>query len=144
MTLSDNPSFSLDLEEQLAASGREIEEACRQEIGLESRHKILQRAAHGTVAAVNARGVSLEDCLQDIPIRAREVTTHGVCYGAGAALAIAQLHSRHELHHLEPGFPDTDRLEDQEDLIRDFTDAAEAIAVIIYAEDVVNNIFLGP
>jgi hypothetical protein len=38
-------------------------------------------------AAVNARGVSLEDCLQDIPIRAKEVATHGVRYGAGAALA---------------------------------------------------------
>jgi hypothetical protein len=40
--------------------------------------------------------------------------------------------------------PDTDRLEDQEDLIGDFTDAAEAIAVIIHAEDVVNNVLYGP
>ena len=63
MTLSDNPSFSLDLEEQLAASCREIEEARRWEIDLESRHEILQWAAQGIVAAVNARGVSLEDRL---------------------------------------------------------------------------------
>ena len=35
-------------------------------------------------------------------------------------------------------------LEDQEDLIREFTDAAEAIAVTIHAQDVVNNVFLGP
>ena len=63
MTLSDNPPFSLDLEEQLAASCREIEEAHRREIDLESHHEILQRAAHGAVAAVNARGVSLEDHL---------------------------------------------------------------------------------
>ena len=55
-----------------------------------------------------------------------------------------QIHSRHELRHLELGFPDTDRLEDQEDLIEDFIDAAEAIAVTIHAQDVVNNIFLGP
>ena len=87
--------------------------------------------------------MSLEDCLQDIPIRAREVTTHGVCYGAGAALATAQLRSRHELCHLEPGFLYTDRLEDQEDLIGDFTDVAEAIAVTIHAQDIVNNVFLG-
>jgi hypothetical protein len=72
------------------------------------------------------------------------VATHGVRYGAGAALAAAQLCSGHELHHLEPGFLDTDRLEDQEDLIRDFTDAAEAIVVTIHAQDVVNNVFLGP
>ena len=45
VTLSDNPSFSLDLEEQLATSHREIEEARRREIDLESRHVILQRAA---------------------------------------------------------------------------------------------------
>ena len=63
MTLSDNPLFSLDLEEQLAASRHEIEEARRREIDLESHHEILQWAAQGIVAAVKARGVSLEDRL---------------------------------------------------------------------------------
>ena len=72
------------------------------------------------------------------------MATHGVRYGVGAALAAVQLHSGHELRHLEPGFLNTDRLEDQEDLIGDFTDAAEAIAVTIHAQDVVNNVFLGP
>jgi hypothetical protein len=138
--LSDNPSFSLDLEEQLTTSHHEIEVACHREIDLESRHEILQWTAHGTVAAINARGVSPEDRLQDILIHATEVATHGVRYGAGAALAVVQLRSGHELCHLELGFPDTDRLEDQEDL---FTNATEAIAVIIHAEDVVNNVFSG-
>ena len=77
-------------------------------------------------------------------VHAREVATHGVRYGAGATLAAAQPRSGHELRHLEPSFSDTDRLEDQEDLIGDFTDAAEAIAVTIHAQDVVNNVFLGP
>ena len=72
------------------------------------------------------------------------MATHGVRFGTSASLAIVQLHSGHDLHHLEPGFLDTDRLEDQEDLIREFTDAAEAIAVTIHAQDVVNNVFLGP
>ena len=72
------------------------------------------------------------------------MATHGVRYGASGALAVAQLCSGHELHHLEPSFSGTDRLEDQDDLIGDFTDAVEAIAVIIHAEDVVNNVFLGP
>jgi len=72
------------------------------------------------------------------------VATHGVRYGAGAALAAAQLRLGHELRHLEPSFPDTNRLKDQEDLIEDFTDIAEAIVVIIHAKDVVNNIFSGP
>jgi hypothetical protein len=41
------------------------------------------------------------------------LATHGVRYGASAALAAAQLCSGHKLRHLEPSFPDTDRLEDQ-------------------------------
>ena len=63
MTLFDDPSFSLDLEEQLAASRHNIEEAHHQEINLENHHETLQRATLGTVAAVNTRGVSLEDRL---------------------------------------------------------------------------------
>jgi hypothetical protein len=96
LTLSGNPSFSLDLEEQLAASCREIEEAHRWEIDVENRHKTLQRAALGAVASVNDRGVSLEDRLQDISVHAREVATHVICYGVGAALAAPQLHSGHD------------------------------------------------
>jgi hypothetical protein len=80
--------------------------------------------------------------LQDISVPAKEVATHGVCYGVGGALAATQLHSGHELCHLEPSFSHTDLLEDQEDLIGDFIDAIEAIVVIIHAEDVVNNVFL--
>ena len=140
-TLFDNPSFSLDLEEQLGVSHHEIEEAHHWEIDLESRHKILKWVAQGVVAAVNAKGVSLEDRLQDIPVHAKELATHGDHYGADAALTTAQLRSGHKLHHLKPVFLDTDRLKDQEDLIGDFTDAAEAITVIIHAEDVVNNVF---
>jgi hypothetical protein len=61
------------------------------------------------------------------------VATHGVRYGASAALAVVKLRLGHELYHLEPCFSNIDRLEDQEDLIGDFTDAAEAIAVTIQA-----------
>ena len=88
----------------MSASRREIKEAHCWEIDLEIRHETLQRAALGAVAAVNAKGVSLEDRLQDILVHAREVATHGIRYGAGAALAAAQLCLGHELHHLEPGF----------------------------------------
>ena len=128
----------------MAPSHHQIEEARRQEIDLENHHETLQRVALGAVAAVNAKGVSLEDRLHDIPVRAREVATHGVRYGANAALAAVQIHSRHELYHLEPGFLDTNRLEDQEDMIGDFTDAAEAIIVTIHAQDVVNNVISRP
>jgi hypothetical protein len=69
-TLSSNPSFSLDLEEQLAASHHEIEEAHCWEIDLENHHKTLRCAALGVVAAIDAVGVSLEHRLQDIPVHA--------------------------------------------------------------------------
>ena len=71
------------------------------------------------------------------------MATHGVLYAASVALTTVQLRLGHELRHLEPGFPDTDRLKDQEDLIGDFTDAAKAITVTIHAQDVVNNVFFG-
>jgi len=53
------------------------------------------------------------------------VATHGVHYGASASLAVAQLRLGHDIHHLEPGFLDTNGLEDQGDLIGDFSDATE-------------------
>ena len=59
-TLSGNhPSFSLDLEEQLASSRREIREAHRRDIDQENRHQTLHHVALGAVAVVNARGVSV-------------------------------------------------------------------------------------
>lgn len=54
-----------------------------------------------------------------------------------------QLLSRHELCHLDPGFAATDRPEDQEELVGDFTDAAKTIAGAICAVDVVDNLFQG-
>ena len=63
MTLFGNPLFSLDLEKQLAASHREIEEARRHKIDLENHHETLQHATLGVVAAVNDRDVSLKDRL---------------------------------------------------------------------------------
>ena len=72
------------------------------------------------------------------------MATHGVLYAASVALTTVQLRLGHELRHLEPGFPDIDQLEDQGDLIGDFTDAVEAIVVTIHAQNVVNNVFIGP
>ena len=93
-------------------------------------------AAVSSVTRATEDGIVLPHLFMELPLTPK---TNG--YGAGAALVAAQLRSGHELRHLEPGFPDTDRLEDQEDLIGDFTDAAEAIIVTIHAQDVVNNVF---
>ena len=64
----------------------------------------LQLAANNAAVALNARGDLLVNCLQDIPVLAREVTLHGVRHGATVTLGIAQVRSRHELQWLQPGF----------------------------------------
>lgn len=52
-------------------------------------------ALHPTIAtttnAVNARGETVMESLQDIPVRVREIALHGVRSGAADALAYAQL-----------------------------------------------------
>ena len=111
---------------------------------LENLLDTLQLAAFDAVRAVNSRGLSLKDHLRDVLARVKEVATHGIHQSVSAALATAQLRFGHELCHLEPGFPHTDRPEEQEELVGDFTAAVEAIAGAIRAQDVVNNLFLGP
>ena len=42
---------------------------------------------------------------------------------------------------METGFPMGDGLEEHEELVREFVDAAEAIVDITSAQDVINNVF---
>ena len=70
---------------------------------------------------MNARGVLLEDHLQAMPARVRTVAHSGVCYGAGLALAMAQLCSGHDLCLLEPSFPVGADEKEKEELTGDFT-----------------------
>jgi hypothetical protein len=49
----------------------------------------LQLATGDASSALNAQGKTLEACLQEVPVRAREVALHGVCRSAAVALAIA-------------------------------------------------------
>ena len=52
-----------------------------------------------------------------------------------------QVQTRHDLHVMEVGFPIDDGPKGHEDLIEDFTVAAEAIVDITSAQDVVNKFF---
>jgi hypothetical protein len=101
-------------------------------------------AAGDASSALNAQGDTLEVCLQDVPISAREVALHGVCHGATVALAIAQVCSSHDLHLVEPGFPEEENLDDYQDLVDDFKGVDAVVVNITSAEEVVNNVFLGP
>jgi hypothetical protein len=89
-------------------------------------------------------GDTLVAHLQDIPVRAREVALHGARRGATVALAIAQVCSGHDLRLVEPGFPEGEALDDYQDLVEDFEGASDAMANITSAEEVINNVFLGP
>ena len=91
--------------------------------------------------AVNARGSLINTRLQDIPVRVQEIALHGARHSASVALTAAQVQTEHDLHTMEVGFPTDDGPEGHEDLIEDFTVAAEAIMDTTPAQDVVNKVF---
>ena len=101
----------------------------------------LQLAANAAVDAVNAQGCPIDARLQDIPVRVREITLHGVRHGVAVVLTVAQVQTGYELHAMETGFPMDDGPEEHEDLLKEFIMAAEAIVDITSAQDVVNKIF---
>ena len=85
------------------------------------------------VDAVNARGSSIDARLQDVPVRVREIALHGVRHGVVVALTIAQVQMGYELHAMEIGFPVGDDPEEHEDLLEEFTIAAEVVVDITSA-----------
>jgi len=103
----------------------------------------VQLAAGDSFGALNAWGDTLEDCLQDVPVRAREVAPHVIRHGATVAVAIAPVRSGHDLRLVEPGFLE-ENSDDYQDLVDDFEGASIAMVDITLAEEVVNNVFLSP
>ena len=101
----------------------------------------LQLSVNAAVDAVNAWGSPIAARLQDISVRVREIALHGVRHGAAVEQTVAQVQTGNDLHTMEIGFPTDDGPEGHEDLIEDFTIAAEAIVDITPAQDVVNKVF---
>ena len=101
----------------------------------------LQLAVNTTIDAVNARGSLINARLHDVPARVREIALHSVRQGAAVALTATQVQTGYELHAMETGFPSSDGPEEHEDLLEEFVMAAEAIADITSAQDVVNKVF---
>ena len=97
-----------------------------------------------TSSALNAQGDTLEARLLDVPMCTREVAFHGVRGGATIALAIAQVRSGHDLRLVEPGFPEEENPNDYQDLVDDFEGADATMVNVTSAEEVMNNVFLGP
>ena len=98
-------------------------------------------AMHAATDAINAWGSPIAARLQDISVHVREITLHGVRHGAAVALTAAQVQTGHELHAMETSFPMGDDPKELEDMLEEFTMAAEAIADITSAQDVVNKVF---
>ena len=101
----------------------------------------LQLAANAATDAVNARGSLIDARLQDIPARVQEIALHSVHHGTSVALTATQVQTGHDFHAMEVSFLIGDGPEGHEDLIEDFTAAAEAIVDITSAQDVVNKVF---
>lgn len=96
------------------------------------------------VGFINARGTVPVVRLHDVLNHIREVALHCVRHGTAVALAVAQVHSGHELRLLPHGFPAIDHPEDHECLVDDFSNATSSIAFSSSAEDIVNKVFFGP
>ena len=96
------------------------------------------------VGFINARGAVLVVPLHDILNRVREVALHGVCHGAAMALAAAQAYCSHELWFLPHGFPAVAYPRDHERQVEDFFSAANSVAFISQADDIVAKVFSSP
>jgi hypothetical protein len=72
----------------------------------------LQVVADDATGALNAPNDTLEDRLQDVSMRARELDLHGAHRSGVVALAIAQVRSEHNLRLVEFGFPEEENLDD--------------------------------
>ena len=91
--------------------------------------------------AINARRSLINAHLHDIPAHVQEIALHGVRHGTSMALTAAQVQTGYELHTMETGFLMGDGPKENEDLLKEFVIAAEAIVDITSAEDVANKVF---
>ena len=90
----------------------------------------LQLVANAAMDVINARGSPIDACLQVVPVCVWEITLLGVRHSAAVALTAAQVQTGYELHAMGTGFPMGDGPEEHEDLLEEFTMAAEAIVDI--------------
>ena len=102
----------------------------------------LYLAIEAVTGFVNARGETVAERLQDIPVRIREVALHGVRSGAADALAATQLSEGLELaDSLVPSFIDERADPAFADLVEEFAPCTVAIAAASSVEEIVNNVF---
>ena len=101
----------------------------------------LQLVVNAAANAVIARGSSINARLQDVLAHVQEIALNGVRHGALMALTVAQVQTGYELHAMETGFPTSDGPKEHEDLLEEFTMAAEAIVDITSVQDAVNKVF---
>ena len=98
-------------------------------LDLSAQLESLRSAAEYAVGFVIAKGTVLVVRLHDIPNHVREVALHGVHHGATMALAAAQVHSGHDLWLLPLGALAIGYPGDYEQLVKDFFDAANSVAL---------------
>jgi hypothetical protein len=113
-------------------------------LDLSSQLESLRLAVEYAVGFVNTKGAVPVVRLHDVSNRVREVALRGICHGTTISLAIAQVHSGHELQLLPHGFLATNHPKDHEHLVNDFFNAASSIALSSLPRDIVNKVFSNP
>lgn len=108
-------------------------------VALTEELEALQFVVNNAARALNVRGNSVAGRLQDIPVRAQEITLHDVHHGVATALTVAQVNSRYEFrwHHHNFG-----RHDDYHGLVEDFAEHADAAVTLYSAKDIVNKVSL--
>jgi hypothetical protein len=80
--------------------------------------------------------------LQDVPNHVREIALQGVCSGAVGALAVARLHDGAQLSEtLARYFIEECNDEDFDELTKEFTPCANAMALVSSSADIINHVF---
>lgn len=102
-------------------------------------HAALLEASGGVLDVLSPVGVSVEECLGNVPGRFSEVIHHAVRRGAALALAAAFLRSSEDLRDMASACPPMEKPDDIGALAMEFRGAAGAIAEFESIEDIIRS-----
>ena len=105
----------------------------------QDRHAALLEACGGVIDVLLPVGVSIKECLGNVPRQFTEVIRHVVRHGATLALAAATLRSGEDLCDMAIGFPLVEEPDEVGALAMEFRDVEGTIAEFERVEDVIRS-----
>lgn len=102
-------------------------------------HVALLEACGGVLDVLSPVGVSVKECIGNVPRWFLKVIHHAVRHGASLVLAASFLWGSEDLRDMASGFPPMEKLDDADALAMEFRGAAGAIAESKRVEDVIRS-----